>query len=147
MAGHSKKKSQIKQNSQKFLIKIAILVATVLHLIFKTYSVFFNGSEFTKGDIIGFLSLSLINFALYKLILVFSESFFYAYLNDLLIINLIVEVTVNFHWKCWFIYLVVPGYFLFIGLLKLYDYVKTIGKVDENEVLRPAPTIKKYKSN
>ena len=142
MAGQSKKKSGVKVESSKFYLKIAIILATVVYLVLKCYSVFVTGDEFTRSDVIGFLVLSLLNFTLYKLILVFFESFFYAYLMDLLILNLLVEVTIYFHWKFWFIYLMIPGYFMFIGSLKLYDYVKTIGKAGENEVIQ-APNSKK----
>ena len=142
MAGQSKKKIGVKVESSKFTLKIAILIATLIYIVLKSYSVFVKGVEFTRGDIIGFLVLSLLNFTLYKLILVFYQSYFYAYLMDLLIINLIVEVTIYFHWKFWFIYLVIPGYFMFIGSIKLYEYVKTIGKADENGGI-PAPNSKK----
>ncbi len=134
MAGQAKKKTNSKVQSQKYFIKTAIIVATIIYLAIKSYFVLLKGIEFTKGDVIGFLTLSLINFTLYKLILAFNESFFYNYLMDLLIINLVVEITINFHWKFWFIYLIIPGYFMFIGSIKLYDYVKTIGKVDESEI-------------
>lgn len=145
MAGQSKKKSNVKIESQKNFTKIAILVSTIIFLALKSYSVLYKGNEYTKGDVIGFLVLSLINFSLYKMILVFFESYFYNYLMDLLILNLLVQVTVNFHWKFWFIYLIIPGYFILIGSLKLYDYVKTIGKVDESEInqVNQAPNSKK----
>jgi hypothetical protein len=142
MAGQSKKKSGVKVESSKFSLKIAILLATLVYIALKCYSVFIKGDPFSRADVIGFLVLSLLNFTLYKLILVFFESYFYAYLMDLLILNLLVEVTIFFHWKFWFIYLMIPGYFMFIGSLKLFDYVKTIGKADENEVI-PEPTSKK----
>ena len=132
MAGQSQKKNKIKKQGQNKLSKFSILLATLFYIIINAYHVIFHEYEFTRRDTIGFLILTCVNFSLYRLLDVFSESYFYLPLIDLLIINLSVMVLINFHWKFWFLYLIIPGYFLCKGAKKVYDHVKTLSQPDAN---------------
>ena len=58
----------------------------------------------------------------------YPTAYLYLPLYDLLIITLIIQVLVNFHWKFWFLFLVIPGYALYKGGLYLYEYVKTLSQ-------------------
>ena len=105
MAGQADKKDKKKKATNRLVWKASILIVTAIYIIINGYSVVFNEYKFSKGDTIGFLILTIINFVLYRLLDMALDSFFYLYLIDLLIINLSVEVLINFHWKFWFLYL------------------------------------------
>jgi hypothetical protein len=146
MAGQSGKKDVKKRASNRLIWKALILIVTALYVIINAYSVVFNEGKFTRGDTIGFMILTIVNLALYRLLDMTMESYFFLYLVDLLIINLSVMVLINFHWKFWFLYLVVPGYFLVKASKYVYEHVKTVGKSDPNE--EPVdPRAAKGKSN
>lgn len=132
MAGQSSKKNKIKKQGQNKISKLSIIFVTLTYILINAYAIIFKEYEFTRSDTIGFLFLTIVNFALFKLLDVFSESYFYLPLIDLLIINLSVMILINFHWKFWFLYLIIPGYFLCIGAKKVYDHVKTLSQPDEN---------------
>jgi hypothetical protein len=134
MAGHSEKKQNKKKDVKNKISKVAIIVVTLSYIFINAYSVLFNGYSFSKTDTLGFLFLTTVNFALFRLMDVFASSQFYMPLVDLLIINLSVQILINFHWKFWFLYLVVPGYFLMKGGAMVYEHVKTVGKAGEGEV-------------
>ena len=70
---------------------------------------------------------------LISIIKLFRGSYWEFYLIDILGLNCLIEILINFHWKFWYLYLIYPGYFLIKGGKKLFDYVGTIGKYDENE--------------
>jgi hypothetical protein len=132
MAGQAGKKDKKKKDSNRLVWKASILVVTILYILINGYSVYFKEYKITRSDTFGFLILTIINFVLYRLLDMAIGSFFYLHLIDLLIINLSVELLINFHWKFWFLYLVIPGYFLFKGAGYIYEHVKTVGKVDPN---------------
>jgi hypothetical protein len=132
MAGQSDKKNKAKKNVSNKICKIAILLVTILYIIINAYSVLFKDYTLTRADSIGFLFLTVVNFTLYRLLDFFMGSYFYLPLIDLLIINLSVMILINFHWKFWFLYLIIPGYLLCIGFKKVYDHVKTLSQPDEN---------------
>jgi len=146
MAGQADKKDKKKKATNRLVWKASILIVTAIYIIINGYSVVFNEYKISRGDTIGFLILTIINFVLYRLLDMALDSFFYLYLIDLLIINLSVEVLINFHWKFWFLYLVIPAYFLFKGSIYIFEHVKTVGKVDPNEVVED-PRSGKGKTN
>ncbi len=134
MAGQANKKQVKKQEVKNATAKITIIFVTVIYILLNIYNVKVNEMEYTSSNTMGFLFLTIINFALYRAIDMFdSDSYLYMPLIDLLIINLSVMILINFHWKFWFLYLVVPGYFLLTGSAKLFEYVKTIGKPSEDD--------------
>ncbi len=145
MAGQSWKKEKKQLNEMEKYLKSSILVVSAIFIFIFAYSILFKGYELRKVDIIGFIFLSLINYILYNLIITLRNAFYINYIYDLLIINLLVMLLVNLHWKFWFLYLIVPGY----GLIKLgiytFNYTKTIGQADPNEILEAnqAPNSKK----
>ncbi len=112
-----------------------------MYVFINAYAVIFKSYDYTRSDTIGFLILTLINFFLYRTLETFEGSYLYNPLLDLLIINLSVELLINFHWKFWFLYLLVPCYFLLIGFQKVYAHVKTVGKAEEGEVIEDPRTV------
>jgi len=133
MANQSGKKQQQRKEVKNKFSKIAIILITLFYIAINAYLVLFKEKVYSNSDTLGFLFLTIINFALYRVLDVFESSQFYMPLLDLLIINLSVEVLINFHWKFWFLYLIVPGYFIVIGARKVYEHVKTVGKAEEGE--------------
>ena len=77
------------------------------------------------------------NCILYNLIITLRNAFYINYIYDLLIINLAIMLLVNFHWKFWFLYLILPGYGVIKLGMYLFEYTKTIGQADPNEVAAP----------
>jgi hypothetical protein len=149
MAGQSGKKNKIKQQSSNTTTLIFMGSVTAFYLILNIYYIFTAEEvKITKADILSFLYFTGVNALFYKLLDVFRESYFYLPLIDILIIHLTTMAFVNFHWKCWFIYLVIPGYLLYLAGGKVFEHVKTVGKADEGEVIDPrqnAPNSDKQK--
>jgi hypothetical protein len=134
MANQSNKKEKKSINTTQYYLKGTIYSITILYLIIFAYSYFLSGNEIKRSDILGFLFLSLMNYVLYNLIIILRDAFYVNYIWDILIINLAVMVLINFHWKFWFFYLIIPGYLLVQGGLYLFEYTKSIGKEDPNQV-------------
>ena len=88
---------------------------------------------FTKKQIFGFCFLSIMNYFLFQLLNLFRGRQFISCLFYVSGLNCLFEILINCHWKFWYLYLIYPGYFLVKGGKKLFDYVGTIGKYDENE--------------
>jgi hypothetical protein len=132
MSGHSNKKHNAKKSNDSFYVKLAILIASAIYLSTMAYGYLASDNEITKGNVIGFVVLSSINFLLYRLLDVFYSSYFFLPLVDLLIINLSVEVLVNFHHKFWYLFMLIPGYLIYKGSGYCWEYVKSIGKTDPN---------------
>jgi len=145
MAGQSSKKEKKQLNEMEKYLKSSIFIISAIFLACFAYSMLFKGYELRRVDIIGFVVLSLINFILYHLIITLRNAFYINYIYDLLIVNLLVMLLVNLHWKFWFLYLIIPGY----GFVKLaiytFNYTKTIGQADPDEILQAnqAPNSKK----
>lgn len=149
MANQSNKKAKKDQNKTEFFLKSAIYAVTAIYLLICLYSIFVKGYELKGGDITGFIVLSLVNFILYHLIITLRNAFYVNYIYDILIINLLVMLMINFHWKFWFLYLSIPAY----GLVKLgvylFHYTKTIGQAtpEELEQMRLATEQSKKRKN
>jgi hypothetical protein len=47
---------------------------------------------------------------------------------DFLIVHSVVMVGVNFHFKFWYFYLVIPGYFIYKGGQLAFNHVKNLDK-------------------
>lgn len=145
MAGQSSKKEKKQLNEMEIYLKSSILIVTGIFVLIFAYSILFKGYELRQADIIGFFVLSIINYVLYHLIITLRNAFYINYVYDLLIINLLVMLFINVHWKFWFLYLIIPAY----GLVKLgiytFNYTKTIGQADPNEIeeANQAPNSKK----
>lgn len=133
MAGQGAKKEKARKELNNKIMKLAIILITIFYVIVNAYSVIINGYEYKRSDIIGFLILTIINFTLYRLIDALMGSYFHLPLVDLLIINLGVMVGINFHWKFWYLYLIVPFYLFTLVAKKAYEHVKTVGKPAEGE--------------
>jgi len=140
--------------SQHFLFEVfenflfssyQLLSLTLFYIIYNLYQYFMNEKEYSKSDAFGFIILTALNLGLYKLINILRGSFFHYPLIDLLCINVAVLIGINFHWKFWFLYLAIPVYLLYIGFLKVYEHVKTVGKEDGTEELKPEPQNTKEK--
>ena len=142
MAGQAGKKERKKKDDYRKMWKALIIGVTAFYIIINFYFVAFKAQIFSRGDSIGFLVLTTINFALYRLLDITLDSIFFNYLVDLLVINLLVQVMINFHWKFWFLYLLIPCYMLFKGSVYIYHHVKTVGKADPNEEAQDARTAK-----
>lgn len=147
MAGQSDKKQRQKKQVKNQYSKIAIVSVTIIYVLINAYSVIINDYKFSRGDTLGFLFLTMVNFGLYRLLDVFESSMFYLPMLDLLIINLLVELLINFHWKFWFLYLVVPGYLLVKGGGYLYEHVKTVGKPQEGDEIPDPRSAQKVNSS
>jgi len=145
MAGQSNKKEKKQLNEMEKYLKSSIVIVTAIFVFIFAYSMILKGYELRKVDIFGFAVLSVINYILYHLIITLRNAFYVNYIYDLLIINVLVMLLINLHWKFWFLYLIIPAY----GLVKLgiytFNYTKTIGQADPNEIeeANQAPNSKK----
>jgi hypothetical protein len=137
MAGQSAKKEKTDKGSLNSMNMIAILIVTTIFTSLKIYKYFFDEEGLTKGDIISFIYFSLVNYILYRLIDITYKSMFYLPLYDLLIITLLTQALVNFHWKFWFLYLLIPAYLAYKGGLWMYDYVKNLSKPEDPSEVTP----------
>ena len=137
MANQSSKKDKKSSIQIGKYLMITIISVTIIHLLIFIYSMIFKGYELRRGDYIGFIVLSSLNYILYNLIITLRNAFYINYIYDLLIINLAIMLLVNFHWKFWFLYLILPGYGVIKLGMYLFEYTKTIGQADPNEVAAP----------
>ena len=135
MSGHSDKKNKKSAGFAKKIYFGMILFATVYYLLFHFYRYFISKKEdvFSKKEIFEFIILSLINYILYRLLNAFRNSYWDSYLLDFLGVNLLVEILINHSKKFWYIYLIYPGYLLYLGFKACYGYVSNIGKSDGTE--------------
>ena len=133
MANQSEKKNKKKNISTNRIYLIMIGISTGIYIIMNLYQKYKYNKIFTKKQIFGFCFLSIMNYFLFQLLNLFRGSYWESYLIDILGLNCLIEILINFHWKFWYLYLIYPGYFLIKGGKKLFDYVGTIGKYDENE--------------
>ena len=135
MSGHSDKKAKKNAAFSSKIYMGMILFSTIYYLIIHCYRYFISKKEnvFSKREIIEFIILSLINYILYKLLNTFRNTYWDSYLLDFLGINLIVEMLINHSKKFWYIYLIYPGYLLWLGFKGCYGYVSNIGKSDGSE--------------
>ena len=145
MANRSEKKNRKKNESSNRIYLIMIGTSTFIYIIMNIYQKYSYNKTFTKKQIFGFIFLNGMNYFLYKLINLFRESYWESYLVDILGLNCLIEILINFHWKFWFLYFIYPGYFLCIGGKKLFDYVGTIGKYDENEEMNQQQQANQFK--
>ena len=135
MSGHSAKKEKKSAGTAKKIYLGMILFSTIYYLIVHLYRYFISKREdvFTKREIFEFIILSVINYFLYKLLITLRNSYWDSYLLDFLGINVLVEVLINHSKKFWYIYLIYPGYLLYLGFKACYGYVSNIGKSDGTE--------------
>ena len=135
MSGHSEKKAKKAASSSNKILLTAIFISTGIYLLLHFYQYFIKKREdvFTKKEIAGFIFLSSFNYALYKLLNVLRNSFWYSYLLDIFGLNCLIEILINFSKKFWYLYLIYPGYFLMKGGKSIYGYVSNIGKGEDYE--------------
>ena len=141
MSGHSDKKAKKAAKSSNTMILLAISVSTGIYLLFHLYQYFVKKRDdvFSKGEIIGFIFLSSVNYILYKLLNILRNSMWYSYLLDFFGLNCLIEILINFSTKFWYLYLIYPAYFLMKGGKSIYGYVSNIGKGDEYEETGETP--------
>jgi len=148
MAGQAKKKEKKEESEYRMYTRAVILLVTFFYIAVNAYAVYFKGYEFTRSDTLGFLFLNIINFTMYRAIVSMRNSFIFNYLLDILGVNLVVMVGINFHWKFWYFYLIIPGYLIFKGCGMLYEYVKGIGKeTPEDQMMEAAMKSRDAKGN
>ena len=150
MAKHSEKKAKkIAQSANQHYL-LFIFISTGIYLIMHLYQYYIQKREdiFTKLDILGFIFLSLANYFLYKLLTMFdTNQYLYTYIYDIFILNCLIEILINFSTKFWYLYLIYPAYFAFIGLKALYGYISNIGKGDEMEGNEETETNNRFKDS
>ena len=135
MSGHSAKKEKKSAGNAKIIYMSMIGFSTIYYLLIHFYRYFISKKEdaFSKKEIFEFIILSLINYVLYKLLNALRNTYWDSYLLDFLGVNILVEVLINHSKKFWYIYLIYPGYLLYLGLKACYGYVSNIGKSDGTE--------------
>lgn len=134
MAGQSEKKLA-KEKSEK--MNIAFISIVVVGIISSLLTLYLNSFDILSS-LFRIVLLNGINFILFKLLNTFYESMFFLPLIDFLIINCVVMIGINFHYKFWYFYLVIPGYFIYKGGQMAYNHVKGIDKGDnETQVTEP----------
>ena len=111
-------------------IFLAILITTIISSIFIIFS---NYKQSFLYAIIIILFFTTINYVLYKLLDSFYESMFFNPILDLLVINLVVMLGINYHFKFWYLYLIIPGYGFYKLSMWAYEHVKNAGKPIEGE--------------
>ena len=133
MSGHSEKKAKKIAGSTNKIYLLMIFISTGIYLLFHLYGYLIKKREdvFSKKEIFGFIFLSLVNYMMYKLLNFFRGSYWDSYLLDMLGLNCLVEILINFSKKFWYLYLIYPAYFLIQGGKGLYGYVSNIGKGDD----------------
>lgn len=133
MSGHSEKKAKKAAGSANKIYITMIFISTGIYLLLHFYQYFIKKREdvFTKKEILGFIFLSLVNYLVFKLLNFFRNSYWDSYLLDLLGLNCLIEILINFSKKFWYLYLIYPGYFLIKGGKSIYGYVSNIGKSDD----------------
>ncbi len=140
MAGNSEKRLAKKKSETMNIILYSILIVGVLSSLIILYISSFD----IVGSLFKIVLLNGINFLLYKLLNTFYESMFFLPLIDFLIINCVVMLGINFHYKFWYFYLVIPGYFIYKGGQMAYNHVKGIDK-GENVTQETEPIKEKTK--
>ena len=131
MANRAEKKNKSKREYLNRMNAYFMLGISGIFLLFKIYALIFSEEGISKSDIFAFLFFTSVNTVLYKLLDALHDyptSYFYHPLYDLLIINLLTEVLVNFYWKFWFLYLAIPAYGLYKGGIYVFNYVKTLSQ-------------------
>ena len=150
MARHSEKKAKKIAQSDNTIYLLFIFTSTGIYLLIHFYKYFIKHDEtiFTKKDIFGFIFLSGLNYAIYKLLNMFKrDSYLYGYFFDFLGLNCLIEILVNFSSKFWYLYLVYPAYFLIKGGKGLYGYISNIGKSDGTEEQEQDENSSKFKDS
>jgi hypothetical protein len=134
MAGQAAKKQNKRETQNRKIWKAVILVSTAIYIILNVYFYYTKENfEFDRSSTLSFLILTLVNFCLYKLLDNTLETIWFNYLVDLLIVNVSVQILHIFHWKFWFLYLLLPAYGLACKAYEYYEHVKTVGKADPSE--------------
>jgi len=141
MSGHSEKKAKKAAGSANKIYITMIFISTGIYLLLHFYQYFIKKREdvFSKKEIFDFIFLSLVNYLVYKLLNLFRNSFWDSYLLDLLGLNCLIEILINFSKNFWYLYLIYPAYFLMKGGKYIYGYVSNIGKSDGSEETDEAP--------
>lgn len=131
MAGRSEKKQAKEKSSVMNIIMISILIVSAVSYLLM---IVFNLDQLSSV-IAPSLYFAISNYGLYYLLDSFYTSMFFNYILDLLIINLVVMLGVNFHYKFWFLFLAVPGYFIYQLGVMAYNHVKSLDqdKGEEDE--------------
>lgn len=133
MAGHSEKKLAKQKTSTLNTTKIAILgVSSISSLL-----ILYNNLDSLFYGIFIIILLSGINYVLYRFIDTLYESMFFNPLVDLLAINLTVMLGINFHYKFWFLYMIVPAYGVYKGAIWAYNHVKGVDSDETPEEETP----------
>jgi hypothetical protein len=134
MAGHSAKKEKTDKSGLNSMNMTVILIVTGIFTVLKLYKIFLTEEGLSYGDIISFIYFTTVNYILFRLIDITYKTMWYLPLYDLLILTLLTQVLINFHWKFWFIYLLIPAWGVYKGALWMYEYVRDLNNpVDPSE--------------
>lgn len=125
MSGRSEKKLLKSKTKTMSFIVISIVVIGLIHLLL---TLFFNTNNSITSCLFSIVFLNIISILLYKLLDFFYESMFFMPILDFLIVHSIVMLGVNFHFKFWYFYLVIPGYFIYKGCQMAFNHVKNLDK-------------------
>jgi hypothetical protein len=133
MAGHSEKKKEKNIDSLEYRTMIEIFIITGITILCYLYNIFMNGRTLILKDYISLSLLSLINYIGYNLLRTLFNSMWENIVKNLLILNLLVLLGLNYSYKAWFIYSLVPIYYGSTFVSFILDYVKGIGKAIPGE--------------
>eukprot|EP01070_Trichotokara_eunicae_P010060 Trichotokara_eunicae@DN6241_c0_g1_i1.p1 len=119
MAGQADKKRAKAADSASRQYTVVIIAAAILHLI----GAWYRGCEPSWGRIFAFLWFNGLNYlAFISISSAVRVGVSYAYYQDLLILNVLVELLSVLHPIAWAIYLIIPGYFAYHYGGTLFDF-------------------------
>ena len=118
---------------------IFMLSINTLYVVSHGYAIYFNNYEMTNWEYIGFGFFTLISYFMYTTILnAIQNEYGYDYYNDIFIINLFTQFCVSFSSYGWYIYLLVPGYLLYILGGFVWPYISQPNVADDEPELTKA---------
>ena len=145
MAGQSDKKNKSDLDTLLWTTKLEILIISIITGVCYLYNIFINGYELAFKDI-SIVILSIINYICYKALGVIYKSMWEDIIKYILILNLVIMLGINYSYKFWWIYAVIPLYYSSTAFNFILGYVKGIGKSSPEDVLKPQqPKAKKPK--
>ena len=142
MSNHSAKKEAKERKERMFYCQILFGGSYLFYLIGLAIKFIWFEYSFSFWVVFGAVFLLATNLLLIKLIDTFHGSYFYPPIIDLSGVNIAVQVCYLFHWKAWFIYLLVPCYGLYKASIYIYNYLVNSVETDQTPE-EPEPNQKK----
>jgi len=145
MAGHSDKKNSKEKDALLFNTKMEILIISIITGLLYTYNIIINGYELIRTDFISLILLSGINYLCYKALDVIYKSMWEDIFKIVLILNLAILLGINYSYKFWWLYSLIPLYYGSTAFNFILAYVKGIGKSTPDDVVEAQQQTKKSK--